>query len=207
MSLMMIRLLPRRALFRAVGSFNRKKRAISSSSVKALSVVPIMSSQNDSFTTKQLDQRMTTVAMALLLTSAATLGNIACGDGHGYSIATCEARAETSPAQWNPPRPVSRREFKPTDQPRNVMLHRMRSVRARNLQEKYDIAWKTKLGEGAYGSVYPGRLSATGEKVRSAITFNPFIFAMRCQEAVRDCLMVLFHSFCVLDKTHAIRLH
>jgi len=45
------------------------------------------------------------------------------------------------------------------------MLHRMRSLRARDLSEKYRVDWKTVLGEGAYGSVHPARLSATGEKV------------------------------------------
>ena len=52
------------------------------------------------------------------------------------------------------------------NQPRNVMLHRMRSVRARNLGEKYVVDWKRVLGEGAYGSVHPGRIASTGEKVR-----------------------------------------
>mmetsp|Transcript_3184 Transcript_3184/g.6953 ORF Transcript_3184/g.6953 Transcript_3184/m.6953 type:complete len:1032 (+) Transcript_3184:126-3221(+) len=48
---------------------------------------------------------------------------------------------------------------------RNVMLHRMRSMRARDLSEKYRVDWKNVLGEGAYGSVHPARLAATGEKV------------------------------------------
>eukprot|EP00559_Dactyliosolen_fragilissimus_P008991 CAMPEP_0184864116 /NCGR_PEP_ID=MMETSP0580-20130426/13857_1 /TAXON_ID=1118495 /ORGANISM="Dactyliosolen fragilissimus" /LENGTH=766 /DNA_ID=CAMNT_0027362771 /DNA_START=386 /DNA_END=2687 /DNA_ORIENTATION=- len=41
----------------------------------------------------------------------------------------------------------------------------MRSLRSRNLKEKYNVDWATVLGEGAYGSVYPARLVATGEKV------------------------------------------
>jgi serine/threonine protein kinase len=45
------------------------------------------------------------------------------------------------------------------------MLHRMRSLRGRSLTTKYDIDWKTVLGEGAYGTVHPARLAATGEKV------------------------------------------
>ena len=48
---------------------------------------------------------------------------------------------------------------------RNVMMHRMRSLRARDLSEKYRVDWRTVLGEGAYGSVHPARHSATGEKV------------------------------------------
>lgn len=36
-------------------------------------------------------------------------------------------------------------------QPKNVMLHRMRSMKGRGLTEKYQIDWDTVLGEGAYG--------------------------------------------------------
>lgn len=50
-------------------------------------------------------------------------------------------------------------------QPRNVMLHRKRSLRGRSLNDKYKVEWNTVLGEGAYGSVHPARLAATGEKV------------------------------------------
>ncbi len=53
-----------------------------------------------------------------------------------------------------------------SSQPRNVMVHRLRSLRGRNLNEKYNVDWKTVLGEGAYGSVHPARLAATGQKVR-----------------------------------------
>jgi hypothetical protein len=57
-------------------------------------------------------------------------------------------------------------------QPRNVMLHRMRSIRGRDLNEKYRVDWKTVMGEGAYGSVHPARLAATGEKVRKREAHN-----------------------------------
>ena len=40
------------------------------------------------------------------------------------------------------------------DKARNVMLHRMRSVRGRDLSEKYNVDWRNVLGEGAYGYVY-----------------------------------------------------
>jgi hypothetical protein len=50
-------------------------------------------------------------------------------------------------------------------QPRNVMIHRMRSLKGRNLNDKYKVDWKTVLGEGAYGSVHPSRVAVTGEKV------------------------------------------
>eukprot|EP00586_Coscinodiscus_wailesii_P013408 CAMPEP_0172512878 /NCGR_PEP_ID=MMETSP1066-20121228/247823_1 /TAXON_ID=671091 /ORGANISM="Coscinodiscus wailesii, Strain CCMP2513" /LENGTH=855 /DNA_ID=CAMNT_0013292863 /DNA_START=105 /DNA_END=2672 /DNA_ORIENTATION=- len=49
--------------------------------------------------------------------------------------------------------------------PKNVMLHRMRSIRARNMDEKYNVDWQKVLGEGAYGSVHAARLAATNEKV------------------------------------------
>jgi hypothetical protein len=48
-----------------------------------------------------------------------------------------------------------------------VNLNRMRSLRGRGLDEKYKVEWEKVLGEGAYGSVHPARLAATGEKVRA----------------------------------------
>ena len=70
------------------------------------------------------------------------------GDSLQSNLVSCEPRRST------------------TNQPRNVMLHRMRSRGGRGLNEKYKVDWKTVLGEGAYGSVHPARLAATGEKVR-----------------------------------------
>jgi len=49
--------------------------------------------------------------------------------------------------------------------PRNVTAQRMRSLRARNLDDKYRVDWNMVLGEGAYGSVHPARVANTGEKV------------------------------------------
>jgi len=114
-------------------------------------------------TSGQVDQAITAALMALMLTGATTIAHNK--NTANRNIACCDAKSQTA-TQWNTPEAVSRKDSKPKiGQPRNVMLHRMRSARARNLQEKYDIAWDTKLGEGAYGSVYPGRLSATGEKI------------------------------------------
>ena len=59
--------------------------------------------------------------------------------------------------------------MKPNDKPRNIMLHRMKSLRARCLQDKYDINWHVVLGEGAYGAVYPGKLASVGEKVNKLL--------------------------------------
>lgn len=41
----------------------------------------------------------------------------------------------------------------------------MRSLKGRSLNAKYNVDWQTVLGEGAYGSVHPARLRATGEKL------------------------------------------
>ena len=50
------------------------------------------------------------------------------------------------------------------------MLHGRRSLRGRGLEQKYIVDWKNVLGEGAYGSVHPARLKATGEKVRRVLS-------------------------------------
>lgn len=79
-------------------------------------------------------------------------------DGTGNdSVSKCDSTQKIT-ANWPP--------GKASDGPRrNVMLHRMRSVRARHLDDKYIVDWKNVLGEGAYGSVHPARLKLTGEKV------------------------------------------
>jgi len=51
--------------------------------------------------------------------------------------------------------------------PRNVMYQRLRSVRARNLSDKYTVDWSNVIGEGAYGSVHPAKKTRTGEKVKT----------------------------------------
>ena len=85
------------------------------------------------------------------------------------SVTKCDGSVQLSP---------DRKGFKHNKQSgvrRNVMLHRMRSIQARNLDEKYNVDWKNVLGEGAYGSVHPARLSATGEKVRRFFLKNILI--------------------------------
>lgn len=54
---------------------------------------------------------------------------------------------------------------KPNMPAKNIMLHRLRSVRARDMIDKYEILWDRVLGEGAYGSVHPAYDINTGEKV------------------------------------------
>ena len=73
-------------------------------------------------------------------------------------ISSCEMAAA--------PRLDANRPRKLSKQAQNVMIHSRRSLRARTLDDKYNIDWDTVIGEGAYGSVHPGRLAATGEKVR-----------------------------------------
>lgn len=81
----------------------------------------------------------------------------------------CEAQvAATEP--WKDPAVVEKNSKhgprKLSNKPKNVMLHRMRSLRARSLNDKYNVDWDNVIGEGAYGSVHPARLALTGEKVR-----------------------------------------
>ena len=77
--------------------------------------------------------------------------------------------------------------------PRNVMLQSRRSLRGRSLNAKYRVDWSTVLGEGAYGTVHPGRLRATGEKVaikkisRHFTTSNTF-------QAETDALQRIFDN-------------
>lgn len=75
---------------------------------------------------------------------------------------------------WDPT--IARQPQTATKQPRNVMLHRMRSVRGRNLEDKYKVDWSTVLGEGAYGSVHPARLAVTGEKVSIVLSSSECVF-------------------------------
>ena len=82
------------------------------------------------------------------------------------SMTLCEAATATSTASASSSSSSNANSSSSSPNPRNVMLHRMRSVRGRGLDDKYIVDWKTILGEGAYGSVHPARLRATGEKVR-----------------------------------------
>ena len=90
-----------------------------------------------------------------ILTAASVLSH------HLDDDSTCHNDAAT--ASWEPLRQAKGRGT--AEKPRNVMLHHMRSNRGRSLEDKYNVDWKTVLGEGAYGSVHPARLAATGEKV------------------------------------------
>lgn len=74
---------------------------------------------------------------------------------HLFKDETCQAE-QTPPALPASADPAA---------PRNVMVSRLRSSRGRSLASKYNVDWMTVLGEGAYGSVHPARLAATGEKV------------------------------------------
>jgi len=90
---------------------------------------------------------LTAAASAVVLFSA--------GDQRSSSasaMASCEAAIENEKRKLN-------------SSARGVMLHRTRSNRTRGLADKYNVDWDMCLGEGAYGSVHPARLAATGEKV------------------------------------------
>lgn len=99
-----------------------------------------------SFHNESDSQWMALTALGASLAAAVVLSVKTTDDQAPASVASCDARRFTT-------------------QPRNVMLAERRSIRARGLTEKYKVDWNTTLGEGAYGSVYPARLAATGEKV------------------------------------------
>lgn len=50
---------------------------------------------------------------------------------------------------------------------RNVMISKHRSSRARCLEDKYTVNWRTVLGEGAYGEVFLAKNRQTGTEVRT----------------------------------------
>lgn len=54
----------------------------------------------------------------------------------------------------------------PSINARATNLRQFRSINERGMSQKYTVDWNVVLGEGAYGSVHPARLAATGEKVR-----------------------------------------
>lgn len=95
-----------------------------------------------SFDHRDQDFAVTAACLGLLGLAVTASGRL----WQGESLSDCQARHVPS-------------------EPRNVMIHRMRSKRGRGLNEKYNVDWETVLGEGAYGSVHPARLAATGEKV------------------------------------------
>lgn len=100
-----------------------------------------------------------TMSAAAAVTTGAALIVIAAGtdSNNTENVAKCDA-AQKIAANWPP--------GNSSDGPRrNVMLHRMRSVRARHLDDKYNVNWTNVIGEGAYGTVHPARLKLTGEKV------------------------------------------
>lgn len=107
---------------------------------------------------EQLNHDSQTPLFSSALLAAALLLSSVSIEGDSNTI-QCDAAA-FSPSPSSPSATNN-----PSRKPRNVMLHRMRSIRARNLEEKYNVNWAHCLGEGAYGSVHPARLAATGEKV------------------------------------------
>jgi hypothetical protein len=123
---------------RALSSINRHETPDSKSNVLAAALLATIVAGAYSSTSRADPSSATEVA-----SPAATL------------TAPLTTRAEPQP-----------RRFKTMHQPKNVMLHRMRSAAGRGLTDKYSVDWKTVLGEGAYGSVHPARLASTGEKVR-----------------------------------------
>lgn len=112
------------------------------------------SQQSDSSKDVVAAALVSAVAAGALFTIADTKDQSACDTKASFSLHSITAEAEP------------RRFMTARQQPRNVMLHRMRSGAGRGLNDKYNVDWNTNLGEGAYGSVHPARLAVTGEKVR-----------------------------------------
>jgi len=98
---------------------------------------------------------------ALSLATAALL--IGSAQQQDAPTASCDAATATAWQKTTEIEPKAIRKL--TNNPKNVMLHRMRSLRARTMTDKYKVDWDTVIGEGAYGSVHPARLALTGEKV------------------------------------------
>lgn len=83
------------------------------------------------------------------------------------ATATGLAAVATAAAQCEPSRPSK--------------LNRTNSLRGGiPLEEKYNIEWHIVLGEGAYGSVHPARLAATGEKVGMLNCTMLDVLSIRC---------------------------
>jgi len=78
--------------------------------------------------------------------------------GPGKSFASCQQQVLKAPLPSTTGLPT------PGMPAKNIMLHRLRSVRARNMTDKYNVLWEKKLGEGAFGSVHPAYNIKTGEK-------------------------------------------
>ena len=108
------------------------------------------------FQNKESNSRFNNFSLAATTAAAVTLFTI---------TTTTTTECETSMTNSSPK--SSSIQFKPSLKkgPKNVMLSRLRSLRGRSLSDKYTVNWKQVLGEGAYGSVHPARLKATGEKV------------------------------------------
>ena len=99
----------------------------------------------------------------------AVLGTTA--DEGRYGPAAALALAATAIAyhiqhqqQQQPTQTEARRKLS-INNPKAANLSRFHSLNDRGMSHKYKVDWQTVLGEGAYGSVHPARLAATGEKV------------------------------------------
>ena len=113
------------------------------------------------FSNKESNSQFNNFSLAATTAAAVTLFTITAANNNKKSTTQCE----TSMTNSSPNK--STIQFKPSLKkgPKNVMLSRLRSLRGRSLSDKYTVNWKQVLGEGAYGSVHPARLKATGEKV------------------------------------------
>ena len=94
--------------------------------------------------------------------SAAAAAALALAAAAGATLLPLQGNNNTT--TQNEPRRVPSR-ISTTLTPRASNLSRFRSITDRGMNSKYTVDWNVVLGEGAYGSVHPARLAATGEKV------------------------------------------
>lgn len=140
----------------------QKKTAVGSPSLESLKKGLNRVLASESTRTKR-DDHYTAQHLTAALFAASILGYDLVSSDQEDRMTVCACETSKSYNRWrdSPSASPSSRGSSPI----NVMAHRMRSIRARNLSDKYNVDWKTVLGEGAYGSVHPARLAATGEKV------------------------------------------
>ena len=97
--------------------------------------------------------------------SAAAAAALALAAAAGATLLPLQGNSNTTTTTTqNEPRRVPSR-ISTTLTPRASNLSRFRSITDRGMNSKYTVDWNVVLGEGAYGSVHPARLAATGEKV------------------------------------------
>jgi len=151
--------------FESSSSSDREALLFAAAAAAGLAIVSGAVETHDPQNTVVRDNDSNDVALGELLKTAAT----SVSQRQQPTVVNCDPRRPTQQRRGSGGNGGGLGGAGTKQEPRNVMLHRMRSMRGRGLNEKYKVDWKQVLGEGAYGSVHPARLAATGEKVRKMI--------------------------------------